>query len=50
LYGSHKRWKIYRYTSSLPDLIRDLIDRGSIQGLDPSCAAAVYGPTQFMKP
>jgi pimeloyl-ACP methyl ester carboxylesterase len=32
------------------NLIRDLIDRGSIQGLDPSCAAAVYGPTQFMKP
>jgi pimeloyl-ACP methyl ester carboxylesterase len=32
------------------NLIRDLFDRGSIQGLDPSCVAAVYGPTQFMKP
>ncbi|HVG07987.1 MAG TPA: alpha/beta fold hydrolase [Thermoanaerobaculia bacterium] len=32
------------------NLIRDLTDRGSIQGLDPSCAATVYGPTQFMKP
>ncbi|MFL6293456.1 MAG: alpha/beta hydrolase [Thermoanaerobaculia bacterium] len=32
------------------NLIRDLIDHGSLQGLDPSCAAAVYGPTQFMKP
>lgn len=32
------------------NLIRDLLDRGSIQGLDPSCVAAVYGPTQFMKP
>ena len=32
------------------NLIRDLLDRGSIQGLDPSCAATLYGPTQFMKP
>ncbi len=32
------------------NLIRDLIDRASVQGLDPSCAATVYGPTQFMTP
>lgn len=32
------------------NLIRDLIDRASVKGLDPSCAATVYGPTQFMMP
>ncbi|MFL6194274.1 MAG: alpha/beta hydrolase [Thermoanaerobaculia bacterium] len=31
-------------------LIRHFIDRASVQGLDPSCAAAVYGPVSFMKP
>lgn len=32
------------------NLIRDLIDRASVQGLDASCVANVYGPTPFMKP
>lgn len=32
------------------NLIRDFIDRASVQGLDPACAATAYGPTQFMKP
>jgi len=35
------------------NLIRDFLDQASVrgaQGLDPSCAATVYGPTQFMKP
>ena len=32
------------------NLIRDFVDRASVQGLDPSCAAAVYGPTQFTMP
>ena len=32
------------------NLIRDFTDRASVQGLDPSCASAVYGPTPFMKP
>lgn len=32
------------------DLIRDFTDRASVQGLDPSCAATVYGPIKFMKP
>lgn len=32
------------------NLIRDFIDRASVQGLDPSCAATVYGPTPFLKP
>ncbi|HKV07613.1 MAG TPA: alpha/beta fold hydrolase [Thermoanaerobaculia bacterium] len=31
-------------------LVGNFIDRASVQGLDPSCAAAVYGPTQFVKP
>ncbi|HEX9942530.1 MAG TPA: alpha/beta fold hydrolase [Thermoanaerobaculia bacterium] len=31
-------------------LIRDFTDRASVQGLDPACAATVYGPTRFMKP
>ncbi len=30
------------------DLIRDFTDRVFVQGLDPSCAATVYGPTKFM--
>jgi pimeloyl-ACP methyl ester carboxylesterase len=32
------------------NLIRDFIDRASVKGLDPSCAATAYGPTQFTKP
>ena len=32
------------------DLIRDFTDRASVQGLDPSCAANVYGPIKFMTP
>lgn len=32
------------------NLIRDFVDRASVQGLDPSCAATVYGPAQFTKP
>jgi pimeloyl-ACP methyl ester carboxylesterase len=32
------------------DLIRDFTDRASVQGLDPSCAATVYGPIKFMTP
>ncbi len=32
------------------DLIRDFTDRASVKGLDPSCAATVYGPITFMKP
>jgi pimeloyl-ACP methyl ester carboxylesterase len=32
------------------NLIRDFTDRASVQGLDPSCAASAYGPTQFVKP
>lgn len=32
------------------NLIRDFVDRASVQGLDPSCAATAYGPTQFVKP
>ena len=32
------------------NLIRDFIDRASVQGLDPSCAATVYGPTPFVMP
>ena len=32
------------------DLIRDFTDRASVQGLDPSCAATVYGPIKFMQP
>lgn len=32
------------------NLIRDLIDRASVRGLDPSCAATAYGPTPFMMP
>jgi pimeloyl-ACP methyl ester carboxylesterase len=31
-------------------LIREFIDRASVQGLDPACAAAHYGPTRFMMP
>ena len=31
-------------------LIRDFIDRGSVQGLDASCAEKMYGPVVFMKP
>ena len=31
-------------------LVRDFIDRASVQGLDPSCAATIYGPTEFAKP
>lgn len=30
------------------NLIRDFVDRASTKGLDPSCAATAYGPTQFM--
>jgi pimeloyl-ACP methyl ester carboxylesterase len=29
-------------------LIRDFTDRGSVQGLDASCAASTYGPTKFV--
>jgi pimeloyl-ACP methyl ester carboxylesterase len=32
------------------NLIRDFTDRASVQGLDPTCAATVYGPMKFMKP
>jgi pimeloyl-ACP methyl ester carboxylesterase len=32
------------------NLIRDFTDRASVQGLDPACAATVYGPIKFMKP
>ncbi len=32
------------------NLIRDFVERASVKGLDPSCAAAVYGPTEFAKP
>jgi pimeloyl-ACP methyl ester carboxylesterase len=32
------------------NLIRNFTDRASVQGLDPSCAATAYGPTQFVKP
>jgi pimeloyl-ACP methyl ester carboxylesterase len=32
------------------NLIRDFVDRASVKGLDPSCAATVYGPTKFLKP
>jgi pimeloyl-ACP methyl ester carboxylesterase len=32
------------------NLMRDFTDRASVQGLDPSCAATVYGPVSFMKP
>ena len=32
------------------NLIRDFVDRASVKGLDPSCAANVYGPTEFAKP
>jgi pimeloyl-ACP methyl ester carboxylesterase len=32
------------------NLIRDFIDRASVQGLDSSCAATVYGPTPFVRP
>ncbi len=32
------------------NLIRDFLDNASVQGLEPSCAASVYGPTEFMKP
>jgi pimeloyl-ACP methyl ester carboxylesterase len=32
------------------NLIRDFVERASVKGLDPSCAATVYGPTKFMKP
>lgn len=31
-------------------LIRDFTDRGSVQGLDASCAEKVYGPVVFMRP
>jgi hypothetical protein len=31
-------------------LIRDFVDRGSVQGLDASCAEKVYGPVVFMRP
>jgi pimeloyl-ACP methyl ester carboxylesterase len=31
-------------------LIRAFTDRASVQGLDPSCAATVYGPTRFETP
>jgi pimeloyl-ACP methyl ester carboxylesterase len=31
-------------------LISDFTDRASVQGLDASCAATVYGPVSFMKP
>lgn len=34
----------------IANLIRDFIDRASVQGLDPSCAEKVYGPVSFMKP
>lgn len=29
------------------NLIRDFVDRASVKGLDPSCAATAYGPTKF---
>jgi pimeloyl-ACP methyl ester carboxylesterase len=32
------------------NLIRNFIDRASVQGLDSSCVASAYGPTQFVKP
>ncbi|MFL6294051.1 MAG: alpha/beta hydrolase, partial [Thermoanaerobaculia bacterium] len=32
------------------NLSRDFVDRASVQGLDPSCAAGVYGPTRFETP
>ncbi|HEX7183658.1 MAG TPA: alpha/beta fold hydrolase [Thermoanaerobaculia bacterium] len=32
------------------NLMRDFIDRASVQGLDASCAATLYGPTRFTKP
>ncbi|MFP5288998.1 MAG: alpha/beta fold hydrolase, partial [Thermoanaerobaculia bacterium] len=32
------------------NLIRDFVDRASVQGLDPSCAATVHGPTRFTRP
>jgi pimeloyl-ACP methyl ester carboxylesterase len=32
------------------NLVRDFIDRASVQGLDTSCVATVYGPTKFAKP
>lgn len=31
------------------NLVRDFLDRGSVQGLDPSCAATAHGPVTFMK-
>jgi pimeloyl-ACP methyl ester carboxylesterase len=34
----------------IDNLIRDFTDRASVQGLDPSCAMTVDGPTRFMKP
>ncbi len=34
----------------IANLVRDFIDRASVQGLDASCAANVYGPTKFMMP
>ncbi len=32
------------------NLIREFTDRGSVQGLDTSCAAGMYGPIEFTKP
>jgi pimeloyl-ACP methyl ester carboxylesterase len=29
------------------NLIRDFVDRASVKGLDPSCAATAFGPTKF---
>lgn len=34
----------------IDNLVRDFLDRASVQGLDPSCAEKVYGPTKFMTP
>jgi len=32
------------------NLIRDFLDRASVEGLDPSCAATALGPVTFMMP
>ena len=32
------------------NLIRNFVDRASVNGLDPSCAERIYGPTEFALP
>ena len=31
-------------------LVREFVDRASVQGLDTSCTRTIYGPTRFTKP